>query len=210
MTRLTLLASAALLAAAPAFAQPQPPAGGMTTTTPGTRGEAVNATQFIRMAEMSNRSEIAAARLAEQKSENAQVKQFARRMTQDHEQLGQNMQKVVQQLPASVTAGLNTGTATPGQTTSGPSSTTPGQAQGLDQKHTALLQQLQDARGRQFDQLYIRQQVQAHQEAVDLFSNYAQSGDNPQLKQLASQALPTLREHLQMAQQLERQVSGQG
>jgi len=45
-------------------------------------------------------------------------------------------------------------------------------------------------------------QVQAHQEAVDLFTKYSQSGDNPDLKQWATKILPDLKEHLRMAQQL--------
>jgi putative membrane protein len=67
---------------------------------------------------------------------------------------------------------------------------------------------LQQAQGAQFDQAYIQQQVQAHQTAVDMFRNYAQSGDDAKLKQFASQTLPALQQHLQMAQELQRTVHG--
>jgi putative membrane protein len=38
---------------------------------------------------------------------------------------------------------------------------------------------------------------------VDLFRNYAAAGDNAQLKQWAAATLPTLQEHLRLAQQLQ-------
>jgi putative membrane protein len=79
---------------------------------------------------------------------------------------------------------------------------------GLDQKHQALLTQLQQTQGAQFDQTYVQQQVQAHQMAVDMFRNYAQSGDDAKLKQFASQTLPILQQHLQMVEQLQRSMHG--
>jgi putative membrane protein len=72
-----------------------------------------------------------------------------------------------------------------------------------------MLQRLRSAQGAQFNQLYAQEMVREHQNAVDRIANYAQQGDNPQLKQYASQLLPTERQHLQEAQQLQRQV-GQG
>jgi putative membrane protein len=44
--------------------------------------------------------------------------------------------------------------------------------------------------------------MQAHLLAVDLFRNYSQAGDDPQLKQWASATLPTLQRHLQKVQAL--------
>jgi putative membrane protein len=50
--------------------------------------------------------------------------------------------------------------------------------------------------------------VTAHQQAVDMFRNYSQSGDTPQLKQWAAKTLPDLQQHLQMAQSLQQTVKG--
>jgi putative membrane protein len=47
-------------------------------------------------------------------------------------------------------------------------------------------------------------QLQAHQEAVDLFTRYSASGDNGDLKAWAAKTLPKLREHLAMAQKLDQ------
>src|SRR4029079_1187215 len=116
--------------------------------------------------------------LAEQKSQDQQIKQFAQRMIQEHTKASNELKSAAQeaknvQLPNA-----------------------------LDQEHKEKLQQLQQANGRQFDQLYAQVQLQGHQKAVGLFQNYAQNGDNPQLKQFAQKTLPVLQHHLQMAENL--------
>lgn len=226
--RLTLLAGAAILAASPAFAQTQQQRAqavqgqttqgqtGAASTAPaatGNRAEVVTAEEFMRLVTMSDRLEVASSRLALEKSQNAQVKQFAEHMVRDHSRTTLELQQLIQQVPGSG-AGAGTplpvgresqGTAKSGQITNaqgGP------QHEGLDQQHTAQLQQLQQASGAEFDRLFVRQQVAAHQQAVDLFSNYSQSGDNPLLKQWAAKTLPDLREHLKLAQALQQGTQG--
>ena len=53
-----------------------------------------------------------------------------------------------------------------------------------------------------FDRRFVQAQVAAHQQAVQLYDRYAQGGDDQKLKQFAQEMLPTLREHLQVAEQL--------
>ncbi len=193
MRKLALLAATAMLAASPALAQTQTQTQPRATTPmqsqTTTRAEVVNAPEFVRMAAMSDLFEIQSSQLAGQRSQNPQVKQFAQRMVTDHTKTTNEMKQLMQQ------AGSG-----PLQNMQMPS--------GLDQKHQALLTQLQQAQGPQFDQMYIQQQVQAHQMAVDMFRNYAQAGDHAQLKQFASQTLPALQQHLQMAQELQRSMRG--
>jgi hypothetical protein len=47
--------------------------------------------------------------------------------------------------------------------------------------------------GKEFDRAYDQMQLQAHEEAVALFSDYARNGDNTDLKTWAAQTLPHLR-----------------
>lgn len=49
---------------------------------------------------------------------------------------------------------------------------------------------------------YDHMQLQAHEEAVALFEQYARDGDNPDLKAWAAKTLPHLKEHLAMAKRL--------
>lgn len=216
--RLTLLAGAAVLATAPALAQTQQPGGAAPTTAPAPartagQAEAVSTEEFIRLATMSDRFEIASSRIVSEKSQNQQVKEFAQRMIRDHERTTQERLKLVQQIP-----GAGAGPATPlpqgreaqGSPRSAPITNAQGgpQPEGLDEEHTAMLQQLQQASGAELDRLYARQQVTSHQKAVDMVRNYSQAGDNAQLKRFAADILPDLEQHLQMAQRLVQSVQG--
>jgi putative membrane protein len=217
--RLTLLAGVAVIAAQPALAQTEqqraqaaqgqtPGQSGSPTQAPGpapaataSRAESVTGQEFMRLAAMSDRFEIATSRLAQQKSQNAAVKQFAETMIRDHEKTTAELQQM-----SAAAGGMPQNQArTGGQVarTAGP-----GPQDGLDQQHAALLQQLEQASGAGFDRLYARQQAMAHQQAVDMFRNYAQQGDTPALRQWASGTLPALEHHLQMAQQLQQSMPG--
>jgi putative membrane protein len=200
-----LLAAAVLLAAGPALAQtqqqralgtqsqtgsppptdPATPAAGLGST--ATRGDALTAPAFVRAAAASDLYEMEASRLAEQRSQNAEVKRFAQHMLRDHGKTTGELKGMLPQLQ---------GVSAQQMATS------------LDRQHQALLEQLQGAQGAEFDRAFARQQVQSHQAAVDLFRAYAQSGDDARLKQWASQTLPSLEEHLREAQQLQRGTQG--
>ena len=206
MRELALLAAtASLLAAAPALAQtqqqralgtqsqtgsppptdPATPAAGLGST--ATRGDALTAPAFVRAAAASDLYEMEASRLAEQRSQNEQVKRFAQHMLRDHGKTTGELKGMLPQLQ---------GVSAQQMATS------------LDRQHQALLEQLQGAQGAEFDRAFARQQVQSHQAAVDLFRAYAQSGDDARLKQWASQTLPSLEGHLREAQQLQRGTQG--
>jgi predicted outer membrane protein len=115
---------------------------------------------------------------------------------------------------------VQSGSATPGAAQSGSGqaaqrqagATPPGmttaqgglQARGMDPEHEQIMQRLTQAQGAEFDRLYMQAQVEAHQKAVDLFTAYSQRGDQAELKQWAAKTLPTLQNHLQQAQQIQR------
>lgn len=218
------VATAALLATTPALAQTQQQraqaaqgqSGQDTPGAPastGARAEVTTTPEFLRLAAMGDRYETASSRLALEKSQNARVKEFAQAMVTDHARTTRELQVLMQQVP-----GMGAGAATPlpqgrettGTAASGPITNAQGgpQHEGMDQQHAALLQQLQGVSGAEFDRLYLSQQVAVHQQAVDLFRNYSQSGDNPQLKVWAAQTLPALQQHLQLAQQLQQATQG--
>ena len=199
-----LAATASLLAAAPALAQTQqqralgtqsqtgspPPTDPATPAGLGstaTRGDALTAPAFVRAAAASDLYEMEASRLAEQRSQNTEVKRFAQHMLRDHQKTTGELKGMLPQLQ---------GVSAQQMATS------------LDRQHQALLEQLQGVQGAEFDRAFVRQQVQSHQAAVDLFRAYAQSGDDARLKQWASQTLPSLEGHLREAQQLQRGTQG--
>jgi predicted outer membrane protein len=142
-------------------------------------GQAVNAADFVNKAAVGNLFEVQSSQLALEKAQHDQVRQFAQRMVSDHTSAGDKLKA-----------------AAKGQTI----------PTALDQQHTQMLQTLRSAAGAGFDRNYIQMQVTAHRDAVSLFDRYAQSGDDQELKQFANQTLPTLREHLQSVEQIQRSL----
>ena len=74
----------------------------------------------------------------------------------------------------------------------------------MDKAHGAKLDKLNSLNGAEFVQVYEDMQVSAHKDAVSLFERYAKSGDNADLKTFAAKTLPHLRDHLKMAQDLDK------
>lgn len=187
-----LLAAAAVLAATPALAQtyqspsssPKSPSAGYDQSMGAAKNAAgmtkldPNSARFIHTVGIANTFEIQSSQLALQKTENADVKQFAQQMINDHTKAGSTLAGITKddKLPAPPTQ--------------------------LDSKHKKIMGSLQDKSGASFDSAYIKAQTKAHHEAVNLFSKYGRSGENPDLKQFATATLPTLQSHLQHVERL--------
>ena len=132
-------------------------------------------TQFVQDASQAGATEIAASKLALTNSSSPQVRKFAQQMIADHTKLARSLDVVATE------KGL-------------------GAAPGAD---SALVGKLQGLKGDDFDKAYIDEvAVGGHQKAVELFQKESENGADPQLKGAASRALPTIRHHLAMAQQL--------
>lgn len=131
--------------------------------------------QFVQDASRSDATEIAASKIALKNSSDPHVKKFAQQMITDHTKLSKGMAALAAK-------------------------------KGLDMApsaDSALVGKLQTLKGKEFDQAYVEQiGLEAHQRAVDLFQQESQSGTDTQLKAAAMHALPTIKHHLAMAQQL--------
>jgi predicted outer membrane protein/sporulation protein YlmC with PRC-barrel domain len=172
-----LLASTAFM---PAVALAQTPQATPRPAATQAGAQVPAAADFVNRAAISNMFEIQSSQLAQQKAQNDRVRQFAQSMVRDHTAAGDKLKSSAQ--------GIQGATI--------PSS--------LDQPHQQMVQTLQSASGPGFDRDYVQMQVTAHRDAVSLFDQYAQNGDNQQLKQFAQQTLPTLREHLQSVEQIQK------
>lgn len=134
---------------------------------------------FLKKAELTNLFEIQAGQLAQQKSDNSKVQAYAKMIVGDH-------QKAKEALKAAAEGLHIRGTI--------PTS--------LDKKHKKLIKQLQSVSGAKFLKTFKAQQVKGHKEGVKLFHDYGQAAMIPKLKQFAEETLPTLKKHLQQAQNL--------
>lgn len=150
-------------------------------------GAPLTAEQFRQEATFSDTFEIQSSRLALERSQNAAIRQYAQTMVTDHSKTTQMLQSM------------------PGAASSATSSPPAGGL--VDPRRAQMLQRLEAANGPAFDALYAQMQVMAHREAVQMFTSFAQSGQDQNLRSFATQALPTLQAHLNAAQQLATQVS---
>ena len=70
------------------------------------------------------------------------------------------------------------------------------------EKHKEVKDRLSKLSGAEFDQAFMQQMVKDHTEAVTLFENQATNGKDAEVKAWAAKTLPTLKEHLQLAQEI--------
>jgi putative membrane protein len=173
------IAVAAMLFAGGALAQTSNDATG-TTTQAGTSAAAMpqitEVSEFVKQAAAGGEFEIRSSKLALKQSKSEDVKRIAQRLIDDHTKAGEELKSTVKQ--ADVKAKI---------------------PEKLDQKHQAMMDDLKKTKGTaNFDKVYLDQQLSAHQDAIALFSGYAESGDNDKLKSFAEATLPTLQEHQQM------------
>ena len=130
---------------------------------------------FVQAASAAGSTEIDAAKLATKQSQDKDVKSFAHHMMVDHTKLAMQLKMAAPH-----------GVSVP-----------------KDNSDPSALDSLKPLHGKQFDTAYIQHMgVQGHQDAMQLFQKEAQEGQNAKLKQAAQKALPTIQEHLKMAQDL--------
>ena len=135
-------------------------------------------------ASQSDQYEIMAAHLAEVQGQDPRVRAFAQEMVRDHTRLNEDLHK------ATMASGL------------------PPPSSGMSSDQAALLSGLQGLSGAEFDKTYARQQELAHAGAEAVEDSFATEGADANLKKAAQSALPTIRDHIKMAQQLRVEVGG--
>ena len=172
----TLIALGCLLLASPSLAQ----STGEKTGVNSALGISPTTADFVKEVAISDMFEIESSKLAQDKG-NAPEKSFASKMVTDHTKTSTELKglvsggKVKAELPAA-----------------------------LDSSHQSKLDKLKGENGKDFSSDFDSMQVSAHKDAVSLFERYAKGGDNPDLKNWAGKTLPTLKHHLEMAQNLKK------
>jgi putative membrane protein len=74
----------------------------------------------------------------------------------------------------------------------------------LTEDYKEEVDELAKLEGDEFSDEYVDDQVEAHEDAVDLFKRYAEGGENADLKAWAAKTLPALEHHYKMAQDLDK------
>ena len=145
-----------------------------------TQTPAVSAAQsFVNTAAASDAFEIETSKLALTNGASASVKSFARKMIDAHSGSTAKLK--------TLTAGMNPA-LTPDAT--------------LSAQQQATLDQLKSLKGKAFDEAYIAAQASGHQQTLDALKAYSTTGDVAQLKSFATDLIPTVTAHLNMAKGL--------
>ena len=169
-----------------AGAQSGTQAGSSTVSGSGTTGAASLSRTDQKMVKdmaMANLAEIEAGRMAQTKSQNEQVKNFAQQMIDDHTKaLGE-----VQQLAQAK------GVALPTE---------------LDRTHKRRADKLASLSGEEFDRAYMNQSGLAdHKKTHGLLKQAQSRAKDPDVKALAARTMPIVDQHLNSAQQLHKNTA---
>ncbi len=133
---------------------------------------------FVTKALEGGLAEVELGKLAADKSQSEDVKQFAQRMVNDHSQMGDKWFK-----PVAKEIGVS-------------------EPKGPSKKDKKLIEKLQGLSGQQFDTEYIQAMVKDHKEDLKDFQGEAQAAQDPNVKQIAEQGSKVVSQHLQMIEQI--------
>lgn len=119
--------------------------------------------------------------MAAERGQNQAVKTFGQRMVTDHGQANQQLSQI---------AG-NLGITAPKE---------------LPREQRRTVDKLSKLQGAEFDRAYTAAMVDDHKKDLRAFQKQAEKGENAELKSFAQQTVPTLQQHLTLAQDAEAAV----
>lgn len=146
------------------------------------KAEIANQT-FIRAADQIDMAEVKLGKFAEEHAANDAVKKFGERMVRDHSLMNKELHEITSKKGIKL-------------------------AEGLDQKHQELMDELSKLKGSEFDRAYTKDMVSGHEKVIEQFEIEAKNGRDPDVKAWAEKWLPTLREHLTLAREAVKDVKG--
>jgi len=137
---------------------------------------------FLIHALVAGTKEVKLSELAESRSDNADVKQFAKEIINDHKRMNETLAERAKNLKIGVLAGA-------------------------EQDTKDAVNTLSKLKGADFDKTYLKMMVEDHQKAIDLHEQFAKStkGDKD-LLQCCKDDLEKIRAHLKRAKELDAKL----
>jgi putative membrane protein len=139
--------------------------------------------EFVISAATANMAEVELGKLAETRASSDQVKAFAKRMIVDHQKALESLTTVAKNERITVPTAL-------------------------DSKDQALKDRLEKLSGHAFDRAYMRAMIRDHRQDVAEFRAESKNAKAADIKQYASATLPTLEDHLKLAQSTDSAIVG--
>jgi len=126
-------------------------------------------------------AEVELGKLADGKAQSDSVRQFARRMVQDHSKANDELASLAKQADIPLPAQLNS-------------------------DDRALRAELEQPQGGAFDLTYVSGQIVSHQKAAVLLQYEIGQGQNAGIQKFATKTLPAVLAHLEMARAIQSQL----
>ena len=136
-------------------------------------------TEFMNEAASGGMMEVELGQLAANKAVSADVKKFAKMMVDDHTKANNELKSLAAQKGITLPAMLM-------------------------EKHQKMVNDLTAKTGKEFDKEYMNMMVDDHKEDIDAFEKAAEKGNDADLKAFAAKTIPTLKQHLEMAEKTEK------
>ena len=138
---------------------------------------------FVMNAVRGGMAEVELGKLASEKAASDSVKKFGQRMVDDHSKANDELKSLAQNKNITLPSDLSA-------------------------KDKALRDRLSKLSGESFDRAYMQAMVADHRVDVNEFKKESTTGADPDVKAFASKTLPTLEDHLKMAQDTSKAVVG--
>lgn len=140
--------------------------------------------KFIEKAAEGGMAEVQLGKLAADKASSDEVKKFGQRMVDDHSKADDQLKQVA----------TSKGVTLPTD---------------LDKSTRREMDKLSKLSGADFDREYMKTMVSDHKKDVSEFKSEASKAKDPDVKQFASSTLPTLEEHLTLAQSTQKTANSE-
>ena len=140
---------------------------------------------FVTKAAAGGMAEVELGKLAQEKGTSDQVKSFAQRMVTDHNKANDELKTLAQNKNITLPTDI-------------------------DPHDKALRDRLSKLSGAQFDHAYMQAMLTDHRKVANEFRHESQIGKDPDIKAFASKTLPTIEEHLKLAEDTNKAVGTSG
>ena len=138
--------------------------------------------QFMVKAAQGGLMEVEVARLAQEKASSNEVKEYARKLEQDHQKANDMLKQLASQKNVDLPTDMG--------------------------KHQQQVEKLRNLSGDKFDQQFMKMQVSHHKKDVNEFQKHTNRAMDSDVRNFASTNLPVLQEHLRQAQDLQGTTRG--
>lgn len=138
--------------------------------------------EFLQNAMVANKLELELSKQAMEKSRNSEVRGFAQQISTDHTDASGRIKDLLDRIKVKAPS------------------------DDLETGQKQVRDQLNSATGADFDQQFVKAMVDGHRKVIAAYEQEATSGSNAALRQYAQAMLPTLRNHLDIASELQTKL----